>query len=114
MPTRQIEKESWSRFLEGFSAHNQMREIAVDVEDNELGSQTLVDRKPFLAMETDLRDNIEPSIVLVAGDPAGGDPSVLRHRVMDPNSLWVKEDDTGRAEALDIEADNGKTVIRFV
>jgi hypothetical protein len=114
MQTRQIERDRWNDFLEAFSAHNQTREISIDMEHNELGPQTVIERKPLLAMETDLKDDLEPSIVIVAGDPQGGEPAALKHRVMDPNAIWVREDDQGRVETLDIESDDGRTLIKFV
>lgn len=113
MPTRQIEKDKWTNFLDAFSAHNQTRNIMVDMEHKELGPQTVVNSKPLLALEADMNED-EQSITIIAGDPQGGEPESLTHRVMDPTAIWVKEDDQGRVETLDIESEEGRTLVKFV
>jgi len=114
MPTVQIEQDKWIDFLAGFSSHNQTRSVLVEVESNELGPQRIIDGKPLLAIEPDLEDENEPMITVVAGDPEGGEPSALTHQVMNPRTIWVKQDEQGEPEALDIETDDGRTILQFV
>ena len=114
MPTMQIEQNEWKDFLSGFSAHNQTRMVAVDTESTELGPQRVIDGKPLLAVEPDLEDENEPTITVVAGDPEGGEPSALTHQVMNPRAIWVKQDDSGEPQALDIETEDGRTILQFV
>lgn len=113
MPTQQIPQDQWVDYLSGFSAHNQTRNIIVDIESNELGPQRIVDNKPLLSIEPDIRDENECTIVVVAGDPEGEHPSALTHEVTNPITIWVKQADDGKAEALDIETDDGRTIIEF-
>jgi len=114
MATQCIPQDQWIDFLAAFSAHNQTRNVILDMETAELGAQRLVDRKPLLGVEPDLKDEHEPTITVIAGDPEGGKPAALTHQVMNPQAIWVKEDDAGRAEALDIEMEDGRTIIQFV
>lgn len=114
MANRQIPREEWKEYLAAFSAHNQTRRVTVDLESKELGEQRLVDGKPLLALEPDIRDEYESTITLVAGDPGGAQPGALTHHVEQPNAIWVKQDEQGRVEALDIESPDGRTIVQFL
>ena len=114
MATQEILRDRWTNYLAAFSAHNQTRPVTVDVENTELGPQRLVDRKLLLGVEPDLKDEHEPTITVIAGDPEGGEPAALTHQVINPRTIWVKEDDEGRVQALDIETEDGRTIIQFV
>jgi hypothetical protein len=111
MPTTQIGQDQWTEFLAGFSAHNQTRPVNVEIESTELGPQRVIDGKPLLAVEPDLEEEM---ITVIAGDPEGGEPSALTHQVMNPKAIWVKQDDSGEPQALDIETDDGRTILQFV
>jgi hypothetical protein len=113
MPTQQIPQDQWVDYLAGFSAHNQTRNVIVDMESSELGPQRVIDNKPFLAIEPDMEDELDPTIVVVVGDPQGEHPMALTHEVMKPKAIWVKESDDGQVEAVDIETDDGRTIIEF-
>ena len=113
MSTYEVPRDRWEDFLSAFSGQNQTRNITLDLESNELGPQRLVDEKPLLGIEPDFKDN-EAMIMVVAGDPEGGEPASLTHEISRPTSVWVKEDEEGHAQALDIESEDGKTIIQFV
>jgi len=113
MMTQQIARDQWEDYLAAFSADNQTRTVNIDMESTEFGPQRIVDNKPLLGIEPDLEDENEKTIVVVAGDPQGGDPAALTHEVINPQSIWVKQDDEGRAQALDIETSDGRTIIEF-
>jgi hypothetical protein len=116
MPTQQIPQDQWEPFLADFSAFNQTRTVNVEVESPEVGSQTMIDNRPLLAVEPDIEvdDERRRSITVTAGDTVGESPSAITHLAFNPRSIWLKEDDTGRAEALDIETEDGRTIIQFV
>jgi len=113
MSTQQVPQDQWVDYLSGFSAHNQTRRVVVDMESNELGPQRVIDNQPLIAIEPDMEDENEPTIVVIAGEPQGDHPMALTHEVMNPKALWVKSDDEGKAEALDIETDDGRTIVEF-
>ncbi len=112
MSTQQIPKDEWNSYLSSFSAANQTRPITVDVESNELGPQRLLQDRPLLAVEVETRGD-ESSISLIAGDTEGGRPTGLTHEIPDARAVWVKADDSGRVEALDIENPDGRTIVQF-
>lgn len=114
MSTQQIPQNEWTDFLSSFSANNQTRSVTIDVQDTEFGPQRVADGKPLLAVEPDLEDEHGPTITVVAGDTEGGEPAALTHQVMNPQAIWVKENEEGLAEALDIEMADGRTIIQFV
>lgn len=112
MPTQQIPKDEWGAYLSSFSATNQTRPVTIDIESNELGPQRLVEDRPLVAVEAE-PDGEEATITLIAGDPEGGQPTALTHQVPDATAVWVKSDDSGRIEALDIENSDGRTILQF-
>ena len=112
MSTEQVPREQWEDYLAGFSAKNQTRPITVDIEDPDLGPQRIVEHIPLLGVEWDFKDR-ENNIIVVAGDPQGEDPESIAHEINQPKTIWVKADDTGRVEALDIESEGGRTIIEF-
>jgi len=111
MPTTQIRQEEWTDFLSGFSAHNQTKPVILEIESTDLGPQRVIDGKPLLAVEPDLEEEM---ITVVAGDTEGEEPSALTHQVMNPRAIWVKSDDEGEPQALDIETEDGRTILQFV
>lgn len=114
MPTQQIPQDQWEPFLADFSAFNQARAVNVEVESPEVGAQTMVDNRPLLAVEPDLENGEQQSIIVIAGDTAGDTPSSITHLALNPRTIWLKEDNNGRAEALNIETSDGRTIIQFV
>lgn len=111
MPTQQINRDQWEEYLSAFSADNQTRPINIDMESMELGPQQIVSNKPLIAIEPDLD---EETIVVIAGDADGAQPMALTHEVMKPQHIWIKQDEQGHAQALDIETDDGRTIIAFM
>ena len=114
MPTQQVPHDQWEVYLAEFSARNQTRPVIVDMETSELGQERLVDSAPLLGIEPDFKDEYQKSITIIAGDPEGAEPEALTHQVMNPRTIWIKEDDQGCAEALDIEMEGGRTIIQFI
>lgn len=113
MSTIQIPRERWEEFLSSFSAKYQTRNVTLDFESNELGPQRLVDRKPLIALEPDIKDD-KTIITVIVGDPEGGEPTALAHEVGKAIALWVKESEEGQMEALDIETEDGRTILQLV
>lgn len=112
MPTTEIPREQWTSYLRSFSASNQTRPVNIDFESNELGPNRLVEDRPLLAVEAETRGD-EASITLVAGDPDGAEPAALTHEIPGPQAVWIKADDQGQAEALDIESPDGRIIVQF-
>lgn len=56
------------KILSSFSAKYQTRNVTLDFESNELGPQRLVDRKPLIALEPDIKDD-KTIITVIVGDP---------------------------------------------
>jgi hypothetical protein len=113
MSTQQISQDQWEEFLSAFSAHNQTRQVIVDIESAEYGPQRVVDRRPLVAIEPDLKSEHEKTITVIAGDTQGDAPSSLTHQVLKPQSIWLKQDEQGNAQALDIETEDGRTIIQI-
>jgi hypothetical protein len=114
MPTQQIAHDQWEKYLSKFSACNQTRSVNLDMESNELGPQRLINNRPLIAIEPDVRCGEECTIVVVAGDTEGGQPEALTHEIKRPQAMWVKQDDAGCIQAIDFETDDGRTILEFV
>lgn len=113
MTTQQIPRDEWITYLSSFSATNQTRPVNIDLESNELGPQRIVEESPLIAIEAQTRGD-DSMITLIAGDPEGGEPAALTHEIAEPNAVWVKADDEGHVEALDIESPEGRTIVQFI
>lgn len=113
MSTYQVPREQWVEFLKELTTKNQTRNIVLDVESNELGPQRLIDGKPLVGIEPEINQD-GAAITVIAGDPEGGHPSSLAHEIDGVSSIWVKEDEEGKVQAVDIESKDGKTIIEFV
>ncbi len=111
MPTQQIPHDQWDNYLAEFSADNQARNVIVEMDNNELGPQRIIDGMPLLSVESDLED--EEMIVVIAGGTHIGHPLAMSHEVVHPRAIWVKQTEDGKPEAMDIETDEGRTIIEF-
>lgn len=113
MSTQQISQDQWEDFLSSFSARNQTKTVSIDTESTEFGPQRIVDHKPLIGIEPDLKSGHEKVITVIAGDTEGDEPYSLTHEVAKPQSIWLKQDAQGNPQALDIETEDGRTIIQI-
>ncbi len=107
--TREVPKEQWKDYLESVSAEYQGRPVTVLIENEDIGSEVLVEGRPLIGIEPDLPKN---TIIIIAGDPQGAEPQVIRHFITNPDTIYAQQDDLGATKNIDFESqEEGKTLL---
>jgi hypothetical protein len=107
MLTREIPRTEWSSFCKSFSAEHQRWSCTVEVFHDSLGAQVVSDGMPLAGVDADL--DHDDAIEISLGDEASAH---LMHVVVAPRHLWLAEADDGTIEAIEIESDEAKTLVR--
>jgi len=112
MTTREIPRDDWGRFLGMLSDRKAAQPVRVRVEGAEIGDQTLADCMPMVGISLEEKGSQADAIEVTLAF-SGGDQN-LTHQIAHPEKVFVKEDEVGEPQVLDIE-DRGrvKTLIFF-
>jgi Family of unknown function (DUF5335) len=106
MATRDIPRESWKEFFDGFSRRHQGWLVDVEVLGSDIGAQLEAEDLPLEGISAD-HDNKDISIALLR------DGKITEHFVTRPQQVRVEEE--GGAEvAIEIDsASEAKTIVTF-
>jgi Family of unknown function (DUF5335) len=103
MATRDLPRESWKEFFDGFSRRHQGWLVDVEVLGSDIGAQLEAEDLPLEGISAD-HDNKDISIALLR------DGKITEHFVTRPQQVRVEEE--GGAEvAIEIESSSGPTTI---
>jgi hypothetical protein len=110
MQTKEIPREQWMSFLDGFSRRHDHWSVSVDVITPELGPQTEINHVPLVGISADQKDG-ENSIAIMAGRDVA---TRTTHLVEGANRIWLEQSDDGEEQSIQIESETGmKTLVRF-
>lgn len=110
MVTREIPRNEWTDFFDGFSRRHEGWLVTVQVLDREMGAQTEANDRPLRGIAAD-RGGSDPDIEIMVG--RGPDDS-LTHIVSHPVRVDVEETEEGAEAAIKIESrDEGTTLVQF-
>ncbi len=110
MKTREIPREEWTSFLDGFTRRHEMWRISVQLLTPDLGAQTQIDEMPLVGISADSKDG-ENAIAITAGESPTGQ---ITHFVQDPNRVLLEQSDEGADRSIEIESGDGiKTLVSF-
>lgn len=105
--TREIPRDEWGTFLEGFTRRNAERRATVQVLGRTLGAQYEARR---LALQGLFLERSRTAITIVLGHA----PSLVEHPVGSPARVWVESSEDGRERSIEIEAsDDTKTIVEL-
>lgn len=105
--TREIPRNDWSRFLEGFTRRNLERPATVQVLGPRLGAQYEARR---LALQGIFLERSQTTITIVLGES----PTLMEHPIGLPAHVWVQTSDEGLEKAIEIEAaDETRTIVEL-
>ena len=110
MPTREILRKDWSSFFENFSRSHRGWLVTIEVLSDELGDQTEVRDLPLEGITAERVGSGQSGIQIVAGALLD---QHLSNTIEDPKRVWLKQSDELADEALEIESDRRRTLIRF-
>jgi hypothetical protein len=108
MPTRDIPRDQWTSFLDGFSRQHEHWLVNVEVLTDGLGAQREVREKSLIGVSADLKNGTTNAISIMAGDR---DDDHVNHIVNRPTRVALEETSEGAHRGLRIEAEDGQTTL---
>ncbi len=110
MQTREIPRDEWGSFLNGFSRRHERWRITVDVLSPDLGAQTEVKQVPLLGISAAAKCGENKISIMTANGPGAH----TTHFIEEPRRLWLEQSEEGADRSIEIESANGiKTIVRF-
>lgn len=103
--TKEIKRNTWSRFCKKFSKDNQHRPTYISLENSDQNSQ--LNGESFIGLALEKKGRFIDGIKLctISGNPDSiFEPSVT---IKDPDSVWLDKDDDGIDRFLIIESRDG-------
>jgi hypothetical protein len=109
MPTQEILRDEWSRYFEEFSRRHQSWLVTVEILGLEIGDQVQVRNLPLEGIVVETSDDGD-AMTIIAGSRPG---ARISHTISAPSRVWVKQNEQGADEALEIESPAGAVLVRF-
>lgn len=110
MPTQEVPHHEWARFFDEFSRRHQAWLITVEMMGRDLGHQVQVRDLPLVGMMVEPNEIAEDDITIIAGPRPDAH---ISHTVRSPRRVWLKQNQEGVDEAVEIESFSGNVLISF-
>jgi hypothetical protein len=105
---REIPREEWREFLDGFSRQHEGWLVTVEVMGEEAGAQVEAAEKPLEGITAELSGGGEGSISITVGrTPAGR----VTHNITSPTHVRIEQAESGADMALQIGSSGGATTL---
>jgi hypothetical protein len=110
MTTREIKREDWPEFFDGFSRRHEGWLVTIELLDKELGDQIEVEDQPLKGIVAERKR--DPKVIEIFTSNAAAESST--HIIDKPTRVWVEETPEGAEMAVEIESeDHATTLIQF-
>lgn len=110
MTTREIQREDWTDFFDGFSRRHEGWLVTVELLDPKLGDQIEVENQALRGIVAERRR--DPEVIEIFTE--NREKQSNTHVVEKPARVWIEESTEGAEAALEIEVQDGpKTLLRF-
>jgi len=104
----QINRADWPAFADQFSQSNQGRLVGIEIVGQVLGDETMAEKTHLVALDFDPQD--QGAILITVGEGE----TTMTHTIAAPEIVWLRNDQDGKALALEIIArDKSQTILRF-
>jgi hypothetical protein len=111
MATREIPREEWIEFFDGFSRQHEGWLVTVEVLGSELGAQVEARELRLEGITADLKGDDEDTISIMVGETPDDH---VTHTITAPSHVRLEQTQEGANEALQIESgDRVTTLLRF-
>lgn len=111
MATRQVAPEEWNAFFDGFSRRHDGWLVTVEALSPDMGDQIAVSNLPLRGISVEQpSDGGETQIELLF---VARDGTHLSHTIDAPQRIWIKQNEHGSDEALELEAPAGTTLLHL-
>ena len=108
---REIPREEWAEYLDGFSRQHEGWLVTVEVLGEEIGAQVEAEEMALAGVTADLKGGGEDVISIILGK---GTAERVTHNVTQPTHLRIEQAEDGADMALQIESGGGPTtLLRF-
>jgi Family of unknown function (DUF5335) len=110
MPTQQIPHYEWSRFFDEFSRQHQAWLATIEMMGRDIGHQVQVRNLPLEGIFVEPNEIGEDDITIIAGAQPDAH---ISHTITSPRRVWLKQNDEGADEAVEIESFAGVALVSF-
>jgi hypothetical protein len=111
MPTQEIPREKWTKFLDTFSRQHEGWLVTLEVLAADIGAQQEASNLPLEGITATSTDDESQSIAINVGKTS---EDHVTHTITEPTRIWLEQTSEGANAALEIEsADDVKTLLRF-
>jgi hypothetical protein len=110
MPTQEIPRSEWVSFFNDFSNRHRGWLVTLEIMTADLGDQTEVRDLPLEGITAELNERGADHIQIVAGRSPD---SHLSDTIPAPRRVWLKQSEQMTDEALEIETEGEKALLRF-
>jgi uncharacterized protein DUF5335 len=109
MRTREIPRNEWNKFFDGFSRQHEGGMATLEIFGSEIGAQEEAHELPLEGVSIDL--SREQTISISLGKLS---EDHVTHTIVAPERVWLEQTDEGADAALEIESrDDSKALLRF-
>lgn len=109
MPTQEIIRDEWARYFEEFSRRHLSWLVTVEIIGLDIGDQVQVRNLPLEGIIVETNDDGDEITIIAGAFP----DARISHTICAPIRVWVKQNEQGADEALDIETPAGAVLVRF-
>ena len=111
MPTKEIPRDEWNKFLDTFSRQHEGWLATLEVFAADIGAQEQAHNLPLGGITATSTNDDSQSIAINLGRTP---EDHVTHTITRPTRLWLEQTSEGANAALEIEsADEVKTLLRF-
>ena len=110
MPTQEILHYEWERFFDEFSRLHRDWLVTIEMLGPDIGDQLQVRNLPLDGIAVEPNEVGEDQIMIIAGTQPN---ARISHTIPSPDRVFLKQNDEGADEALEIESIDGTVLISF-
>ena len=111
MATREIPRDEWTEFFDGFSRQHEGWLVTVEVLGSEIGAQIEVRELRLEGITAEVKDDDEGAISIMVGETPDDH---ITHVITAPSHVRLEQTQEGADQALQIESASGATtLLRF-
>jgi Family of unknown function (DUF5335) len=110
MPTQEIPHYEWERFFDEFSRLHRGWLVTIEMLGLDIRDQVQARDLPLEGIAIEPNEIGEDQITIIAG--AQGDARIS-HTIDGPDRVWLKQNEEGADEALEIESTDSTVLLRF-
>ena len=111
MTAVEVDQKKWEQFCDRVQATSQGAMVTIDEMNPDGSRKTIVQNMPLLKVALDDKsDPCNTNLIIEAGLP---NQKPIRHVVVEPIHIRAKNETGDRYNTLQIEAENGNTIVHF-